>query len=269
MLASSSIGAKLQQQRVSQGATIDEVAGLTRIPARFLDAIEKDDFTQLPGLVFTRNFVRQYAVSLKLDPEPLLAELPRIDESQAQLPDPPAHPRSFEFVSVREHRSIAASMLWVILATGAGIAAYTHFRYSDRLQTSTRRVRPPARPPVLATAPAAAEPPPQPPVSDRPAASGQAAASGEAPVNVTISASAPDWLQISADGKIVFTGTLQPDETKEFSAAGKIKVLSGNAGSTRILLNGRAVNPIGPAGQVRTVTLTAAGPQFPTAASQP
>src|SRR5438270_12307777 len=93
-LASFGIGAKLRQERVGRSLTIDDISRDTRIAPRFLEAIESDDFTRLPGLIFTRNFVRQYALTLQLDPDPMLAELPAHDESTVQLPDPPTRSRS-------------------------------------------------------------------------------------------------------------------------------------------------------------------------------
>ena len=80
-MGSFGIGAKLRQERVGKGLAIDDISRDTRIAPRFLEAIETDDYSSLPGLVFTRNFVRQYALTLHLDPDPLLAELPKQDES--------------------------------------------------------------------------------------------------------------------------------------------------------------------------------------------
>ncbi len=88
-MASFGIGAKLRQERLSLGRSVEDVARETRISEKFLDAIEREDFERLPGLLFTRNFVRQYAQSLRLDPDPLLAELPKPDESAVRLPEAP------------------------------------------------------------------------------------------------------------------------------------------------------------------------------------
>ena len=93
-MASVGIGAKLRNERVGKGLAIDDISRDTRIASRFLEAIETDDYSSLPGLVFTRNFIRQYALTLQLDPDPLLSELPKPDETTAPLPDPPARPRS-------------------------------------------------------------------------------------------------------------------------------------------------------------------------------
>jgi hypothetical protein len=89
------------------------------------------------------------------------------------------------------------------------------------------------------------------------------------PVRVVLKAQEPSWIQMSVDGKVAFTGTLQPNDTKEISANERVKIVTGNAGGVTISLNGKTLDPLGPSGQVRTVMLTAEGPQFPAKALPP
>ena len=105
------IGAQLRQKRLGLGLAIEDIARETRIASRYLEAIEADDFESLPSLVFTRNFVRQFALFLKLDPEPLLAQLPTRDEAAVKLPDPPARPRS-TYHRDRQIRSALTAAAW-------------------------------------------------------------------------------------------------------------------------------------------------------------
>ncbi len=65
---------------------------------------------------------------------------------------------------------------------------------------------------------------------------------------------------MTADGKADFTGTLRSDETKEIEAADRVRILTGNAGALKVSVNGKTLDSLGPAGQIRTVTLTAEGP---------
>src|ERR1700691_1953638 len=147
-LAAFGIGAKLRQERVGKGLAIDDIARDTRIATRFLEAIETDDYSSLPGLVFTRNFVRQYALTLHLDPDPLVAELPKPDESTVPLPNPPARPRS-SYRRDRRLRLLQSSIAGLVLICGAGVTAYVRF---NRLP----RTAAPAVPAVQIHAPAAA-----------------------------------------------------------------------------------------------------------------
>lgn len=264
-MSSFGIGAKLRRERVGKGLAIDDIARNTKIAPRFLEAIETDDYSSLPGLVFTRNFVRQYALTLQLDPDPLLAELPKQDESTAPLPNPPARPRS-SYHRNRRLRSLVSSIVWLLIA-GTGVAAYMYFNHSLRVSAS-QVVAPQVTAPVLKSQ--TANPAPT-IVEQTPAAveqTSQAAPappadpSNAAPVQVSVTANERAWVQVTVDGKTTFIGTLTPNETKEVSAAEQVKVLTGNAGALTISLNGKTLDSLGLHGQMREVRLTAEGPQF-------
>lgn len=255
------IGTKLRQAREAQGLSIENIAGQTRIQSRYLEAIEAENLDALPGLVFARNFVRQYAIALKLDPEPLLASLPKLDESRVQLPVPPKVPRSRRFDS--RSKSLLISAAWLVALTGGVMAAYRYvdFRFHRPLNLhEIAAVRAAALPDVKSPAAqtaAAANPDVTPTTSELappPAAT--------TPVQVVVTAREATWVSLAADGKSSFAGTLQPNETKEISAIGQVKLIAGNAGGVTVSLNGRMLDPIGPQGQVRVVKLTAEGPEF-------
>ena len=273
-MASFGIGAKLRQERVGQGLAIDDISRKTRIAPRFLEAIETEDFSGLPGLVFTRSFVRQYAMTLKLDPEPFLAELPKQDELTAPLPNPPQRARSSFgsdgsfFGSDGRMRSV----VWLILAGIAAGTAYMRFNHSTHAappQAHKAEVgdkgsapsAPVAIPAVIQTTDAAK-------VGTPPTSSVIPIAS-TAPVQVSLTANEDAWIDVSADGKAAFTGTLKPNETKDVSAAEQIRISTGNAGGLTISLNGKTLESLGSHGQVRIVRLTAEGPQFLSKAPQP
>ena len=57
-------------------------------------------------------------------------------------------------------------------------------------------------------------------------------------------------------------GTLSPNETKEISANGQIRLQTGNAGALTVSLNGKTLDPLGRIGQFRELRLTAEGPEF-------
>ncbi|NWK76751.1 RodZ domain-containing protein [Aquitalea sp. LB_tupeE] len=69
------VGAALKAARERAGMSLGEVADRLKLSIRQLEAIEHDDFQQLPGATFVRGFVRNYARFLRVDPEPLMARL--------------------------------------------------------------------------------------------------------------------------------------------------------------------------------------------------
>ena len=69
------VGAVLKAARQRAGLSLGEVADRLKLSVRQLEAIEQDDFQQLPGSTFVRGFVRNYARFLHVDPAPLMLQL--------------------------------------------------------------------------------------------------------------------------------------------------------------------------------------------------
>lgn len=61
------VGAKLRAARLQRGLDLAEVEAATKIQARFLAAIENEEWSALPGEFYARSFVRAYARYLGLD----------------------------------------------------------------------------------------------------------------------------------------------------------------------------------------------------------
>src|ERR1700722_12303132 len=72
-----SIGDTLRRERERRHLELDQVSRELKISHRFLEAIEKEDFDQLPAGVFAKSFVRQYARMLGLDEEEAANEVQR------------------------------------------------------------------------------------------------------------------------------------------------------------------------------------------------
>ena len=68
----SSFGEDIRRERELRRITLREVAESTKITLRYLEALEKNDFDQLPGGVFNRGFVRAYAEFIGVDPESMV-----------------------------------------------------------------------------------------------------------------------------------------------------------------------------------------------------
>src|SRR5437870_1763683 len=62
-------GRRLREARERRGVTLRQIANATKISVRALEALERNDFSRLPGGIFSRSFVRSYAVEVGLDPE--------------------------------------------------------------------------------------------------------------------------------------------------------------------------------------------------------
>ncbi len=65
----SSFGEDLKRERELRKISLREIAEATKINARYLDALENNDFKRLPGGVFNKGFVRAFAQHIGVDEE--------------------------------------------------------------------------------------------------------------------------------------------------------------------------------------------------------
>jgi len=70
-----SVGTYLINGRKARGLTREEISRVTKIPLRFITALEEDDFTNLPEDVYVRGFIRSYCQEIDQSPDPLLTSL--------------------------------------------------------------------------------------------------------------------------------------------------------------------------------------------------
>src|SRR5579875_1838411 len=67
-------GENMRREREMRGITLDEISNTTKISVRMLEALENENFSKLPGGIFTRSFIRAYANYLGLDEERVMSE---------------------------------------------------------------------------------------------------------------------------------------------------------------------------------------------------
>lgn len=97
-MATPSFGEKLKQERERRNTSIEEIAEKTKIALRFLQALEKDEFDELPGRAFGKFYIRAYAEILDFDPEPLIVQY---DREQAEVGGAPVEASPPEPVKLR------------------------------------------------------------------------------------------------------------------------------------------------------------------------
>ena len=69
-----SLPERLYAARERKGVDLYRAERDTKIRARYLGALERGDYKELPGAVYTKGFLRNYALYLGLDPEEVLAQ---------------------------------------------------------------------------------------------------------------------------------------------------------------------------------------------------
>lgn len=282
-----SVGETLRRARLKRNIELNRVADELKISATMLKAIEEEHFEKLPGGVFARSFVRQYARFLEVDEGEIASELNKVLEpplaAQEAAPIVPAAeiplPRMSQWQSVGDYGGRVSSSVWalvvmvVVMLGCAGAYAW----WQRARHTVTVRVKPPvateaarqatparAAPPVNAPAPPAPTPAPAvtasvpaAPVEEK-ADAGQI---GDGPhaVQVELIAQEPTWVSVRTDGNYSFSGTLEANQSRTVSADRNVVLKVGNAAGLEVRLNGKSIGSLGDAGTVRTIQFTSGG----------
>jgi cytoskeleton protein RodZ len=263
------VGRILVSERLRQGLEVADIARITKLSMRAIEAMEADDFERLPGAVFARNFVRQYAQALRLDSTALVEQFGReqsISGPEFSIPrvaNPRAPRLNSSALSGLFESDIFSAFATFVLTLLICAAAFYGFQFWRAHRGA------PATPPPIAKSAApipseAAVPPPS--TSSAPAAKQIAVSSSN--VHVTLSAADICWTKATADGKTLFAETLAAGDTRTIDAATVVTIRAGNASALAIQLNGKEIPPLGSKGQIREVTLTPAGAQLRTQAPE-
>jgi cytoskeleton protein RodZ len=230
-----SFGETLRRERELRGIGLREMADATKISVRFFQALEEDRVEVLPGGLFPRAFVRQYAAFLGLDAERTVAEFlfahgeSIIPPPRAQMPPEPAG---------------LGRRLVVLAALAAAGLGYVTVR---QLRQDAPAPAPP--PPAASAAPSVSLPTDR--VYPPPQASAPPVAAPDAGLVLAIQARKNCWVAVEADGVRVMDRVLAEGETETLNAKKEIVLSVGNAGGVAIELNGRPGVALGREGQVR------------------
>jgi len=119
-----SVGSRLREARARRKLSLADVETATKIRPRYLQAIEDEDWDQLPGDTYARAFIRTYGRFLGLDGE-RLAEEQRRSRGAARPGErlPRVDPRPRPVVRGRGRRSRLAPPRLVAAAVTALVVA--------------------------------------------------------------------------------------------------------------------------------------------------
>jgi cytoskeletal protein RodZ len=67
------VGSILREARVAKGISLGDVERDTKIRSKFLEAIERDDYSPLPSISYAKGFVKNYSEYLGLNSRTVLA----------------------------------------------------------------------------------------------------------------------------------------------------------------------------------------------------
>ena len=250
------VGERLKTEREKQGLTLKEVELSTSIRSLYLDAIERDNFAAVPGEVYLKGFIRNYAIALTLEPEELLTQYKEqvgavkeevtaetASEQQAcqiraerptkrmSMGQPAAVRRQFNF-------GRAFLLCGVVLALlGGGLYWYVG-NISEQKSAVQAENAAKERP----TIPAAIAPPTTGTITQN--------KSQNKSLKLEVTATDTCWTEIVADGKPVFSGTLAKGQKMQWEAKEMLRIKLGNAGAIQASMNSRSLPALGKTGEV-------------------
>lgn len=226
-----SFGTWLRRQRELREISLREIADVTKISIRYLEALEQDRFDVLPAPVFAHGFLREYARYVGLDADEVVNSYltAQEDAEPDEAPDAP-------IVHQRERKrptgallALAAVLLLAVVAALAYLAET--FRSQDR-----------SDPPPM-TAPLAQPVPKMSPVVEPDS-------EPVAPLLVTIDFSEDCWIEATIDGEGQVNELHVPGESLRIGAQERVSLTIGNPEAVRIEVNGQPFPVSAPAGQV-------------------
>ncbi|HEY0444719.1 MAG TPA: RodZ domain-containing protein [Candidatus Limnocylindrales bacterium] len=109
-----SLPERLYAGRERKGVDLYRAERDTKIRARYLGALERGDYRDLPGAVYTKGFLRNYALYLGLDPEDVLRQWRR-ERGDAREAEPIVVPQAL--AAPRQGLTFSPGVIWAALLT--------------------------------------------------------------------------------------------------------------------------------------------------------
>jgi cytoskeleton protein RodZ len=281
------IASELRAEREKREIPLAHIAAETRISLRHLESLEEGRYSDMPGGIYNRAFLKAYCEILDLNVSDVLR---RFDAELALASDKSSRNRVHKSPQNRSF-NFGRFFAWVSVLVIAGVGAYfgkqwittafsPHFSHTavsagrhepenppQNPETAKNTIAPSPHPEALApssqaTTPAAKELPasPAPPEPLRAAeAAGQPLSALQPALTQTIRleviATERSWVSIERDGVPAFRKNMDPGDIRSFDAAEKFLIIVGNAGGVNLKLNGKPVKPLGGPGSVVRVLI--------------
>lgn len=209
------LGSSLRDVRERKRLTFADMEQATKVRAKYLRALEDDDFATLPGATYVKGFLRAYAEALGLDGQLYVDEYNSRfvagDEGTIIRPRRMAPPREVRWV---ERNALVLVLAAIAVITVVVIGAW---RFAPGGGSSDR------------------------PGSSTPART--SAAGGARPAKLVLRARGTTWVEVhnaSPAGRLLFQGTMQRGDSQRFTAA-RIWLNVGTPAKLTATVNGRAI----------------------------
>jgi len=251
----STLGDRLKGAREARGLSLQDLADSTKISIPTLEALERLDYSRLPGGIFSRAFVRAYASAVGVDSDEAVAEFledhARYErEAATKVKGPEITADDQEFLE-RQQRAVRTLRLGLVIAAilSVGVLAYELWVWwprAEAVEVETMVAEPPAQP--VPAVPPPADGPKAPPATAEPAAR---------PAMVfEFTAAGSCWLHLTADGVVVLNQELKAGDRRRVEASRELRVHAGDAGVLTWTIDGKPAGALGEAGKSARIAIT-------------
>ena len=254
------IGDLLRRERERQNLSIKDIEKATSIRALYIDAIEKGEYKTLPGEVYAKGFVRNYANYLELNANEIVnafneemhpqeelqesagsssAEEARQEQSAERNREEYRGPKITSLESYPMEKKSHGVRNALMVATAVFVVAFAALiafggdeepsAPAPRAKTQTQQGQK------------------QTEAAPKPTADG---------VEVKLSFTDRCWTEVVVDGKTEFEGTAEKGKVLTLKGKDKVHITAGNAGALNYSLNGKDMGAIGQKGEVVEKTFT-------------
>jgi cytoskeletal protein RodZ len=231
-----SLGEQLRRAREARNLTLRELSDQTRISRRHLEAIEANDFKQLPGGIFNRSFIKSFARAVRFNEDEAVRAYQRVARERGETFDDVPTTRQasriyMDDVPTRSPALTAALSLVILVIISLGVYAGLHYyRRSERPNATAQNNSPRqnAQPAQTTSQPANAAT-----VANAPATAG---------LKIVVRAKGEDvWLRSTVDAQPPSDVTLKPEQTREINADQTLKLEYARvkASALEVTINGR------------------------------
>ena len=236
------IGKTLKEAREAMGLSLEAVEEETKIRRKYIQALEQEQFQVLPGPIYAKAFLKNYAKFLGVKVEEIM------EEYMQQFPEQTATEESTAPTAQRVKNKPQVPQVkpryWLYIVSAIiiiGVVISVLFATKDMW---------PKRPAAGGNSQLQAGEQTQVPAPQQPQP-GQVDAAKPSTVKVALNVKSDRcWVRVVVDGAPSFQGELSANQTKEFEGKEKIAFTLGNAGVVEVIVNGQNMGFLGAFGQV-------------------
>lgn len=228
------LGAQLKATREQYNFTVEDVVAYTKIPRRQVVGIEEGNFDDLPEPVYIQGLIRQYAHAIGYNGVEFASTFP-IGTSRVVLKPVWKNPSFFKL------RPVHFYLLYVLL-TAVSVSGLSAWLNGATIIGSETK-------PAVKSNNIASQNKPTPSQPES-VAQTNSFSKKQNSVQVGVTLKESSWIQVIADGKTTFEGTLEEGSKRTWKAQKELTVKAGNAGGVLVSVNQQQAKKMGQPGKV-------------------